>query len=106
MTEPTPAAIRLRAVLARRGTEVEAILQRYSAVNPRMFGSVARGDASEDSDLDLVVDLVPGAGNSLLRVAGLSEELSDLLDVKVDVVAADLLRHEVSASALADAVAV
>lgn len=52
------------------------------------------------------MDLIPGAGNQLLRVAGLSEELSELLDVRVDVVAAELLRREVSASALADAVAV
>jgi len=52
------------------------------------------------------VDLSPGAGNDLLRVAGISEELSVLLGVKVDVVAAGLLRDEVSATALADAVAV
>ena len=43
---------------------------------------------------------------SLLRVSGLAEELGELLDVRVDVVAATLLRHEVSASALVDAVAV
>ena len=42
----------------------------------------------------------------MLRVAGLAEELSELLDVRVDVVAEKLLRHEVSASALVDAVAV
>ena len=67
---------------------------------------MARGDAKEDSDLDLLVDLVPGAGNELLSVAGLAEELSVLLGVRVDVVTAALLRDEVSATALADAVAV
>lgn len=82
------------------------ILSRYGATNPRLFGSVARGAADDDSDLDVIVDLIPGAGNALLRVAGMSEELSDLLGVKVDVVAAELLRREVSATALADAVAV
>jgi predicted nucleotidyltransferase len=71
-----------------------------------MFGSVARGEAREDSDLDLLVDLVPGFGNELLRVAGIAEELSELLGLRVDVVAATLLRDEVSATALADAVAV
>lgn len=71
-----------------------------------MFGSAARGDARDDSDLDLLVDLAPGVGNELLRVSGLAEELSELLGVHVDVVAPPLLRDEVSATALADAVAV
>ena len=83
-----------------------AILEAYGAANPRVFGSVARGDAREDSDLDLIVDLLPGQGNELMRVAGISEELSILLGVQVDVVADGLLRREVSATALADAVAV
>lgn len=81
------------------------MLGRYGATKPRLFGSVARGDAREDSDLDLIVDLTPGAGNELLRVAGLAEELSELLGVRVDVVAATLLRDKVSATALGDAVA-
>jgi hypothetical protein len=50
--------------------------------------------------------LVPGVGNELLRVCGLAEELSELLDVRVDVVAETLLRDEVAASALVDAAAV
>lgn len=82
------------------------MLDRFGATNPRLFGSVARGDARDDSDLDLLVDLTPGAGNELLRVAGLAEELSELLSVRVDVVATTLLRDEVSATALEDAVAV
>lgn len=82
------------------------MLDRYDATNPRLFGSAARGDAREDSDLDLLVDLAPGAGNELLRLSGLGEELSELLGVRVDVVAAPLLRDEISAAALEDAVAV
>ncbi len=75
------------------------------AANPPVFGSVARGDATSESDIDLLVDLMPGGGNELLRVAGIAEELSGLLGTRVDVVAASLLRGEVSASALADSVA-
>ena len=105
MREPTAATLRLRAALTRHGIRVGAALVRYGATNPRLFGSVARGDAEEDSDLDLLVDLAPGGGNELLRVAGLAEELSELLGVRVDVVAATLLRDKVSATALADAVA-
>ncbi len=45
-------------------------LQRHQ---PRLFGSVARGDAVPGSDVDLLVDLDGGAGNPLMQVAGLSE---------------------------------
>jgi len=98
--------LRLRDALTQQGPAVAELLRQYGATNPRLFGSVARGDAHEGSDLDILVDLSAGAGNELLRVAGLAEELSDLLGVRVDVVAEMLLRDEVSATALADAVAV
>lgn len=104
MGRPTTAARRLRAALAQNSGAIGTILDRYGATNPRLFGSVARGDARDDSDLDLLVDLMPGQGNELMRVAGLCEELSELLGLRVDVVAADLLRREVSATAMADAV--
>src|SRR5690349_21384653 len=100
MREPTAATLRLRAALTLHRRRVDEVLDRYAALNPRLFGSVARGEACEDSDLD------PGAGNEMLRVSGLAEELSELLGVRVDVVAAPLLRDEVSATALEDAVAV
>jgi predicted nucleotidyltransferase len=97
---------RLRRSLVERGAEIAVVLEKYAATSPRVFGSVARGDARSDSDLDLLVDLVPGNGNELLRVSGIAEELSEILGVKVDVVAPGLLRDEVSVTALADAVAV
>jgi len=81
-------------------------LARYAATNPRIFGSVARGDATPDSDIDLMVDLLPRRGNELLRVSGIAEELSEVLGTRVDVVAASLLRGEVSSTALADLVRV
>lgn len=56
---------------------IDALLARYGARNPQVFGSVARGEASGVSDLDLLVVLDPGGGNPLLRVAGLAEELSE-----------------------------
>nr|WP_306237757.1 nucleotidyltransferase family protein [Ornithinimicrobium sp. HY1745] len=85
---------------------VDEILCRYGATNPRLFGSVARGDASDRSDLDLLVDLVPARGNELLCVSGIAEELSERLGRRVDVVTPSLLRAEVSATVLADAVAI
>jgi predicted nucleotidyltransferase len=106
MDQPTPTSAKVRAALLRHRPQLVDVLDQYGATNVRMFGSVARGDAGEDSDLDLLVDLVPGRGNELLRVAGLAEELSDILGLRVDVVAATLLRDEVSSTALADAIAV
>lgn len=82
-----------------------SVLHRYRASNPRLFGSVARGDAGPDSDIDILVDLDPAGGNSLMRVAGMSEELSQLLDVRVDVVSEELLRDRISATARAEAIA-
>lgn len=55
---------------------------------------MARGDANADSDLDLLVDLLPHAGNALLRVAGMSEELSEVVGRRVDVVTTSLLHNQ------------
>ena len=96
----------LRAAIASHRRALAEILGRYGATNARLFGSVARGDATPESDIDLLVDLTPGGGNELLRVSGIAEELTELLGTRVDVVATSLLRGAVSSSAHADAVAV
>lgn len=105
MTTVTAESASLREAIAAHRDAVDAVLRRYHAANPRLFGSVARGDATAASDIDLLVDLLPGSGNDLLRVAGVAEELSQILGVRVDVVAQSLLRDEVSATALTDSVA-
>ncbi len=104
MSIVTAESVSLRAAIAAHRDAVAVILRRYRATNPRLFGSVARGDATRGSDIDVLVDLLPGGGNDLLRVAGVAEEMSQLLVLRVDVVAESLLRDEVSSSALADAV--
>lgn len=103
-TDATPASLQLREAILANLAQVHVILERYGARNPRVFGSVARGDATSASDVDLLVDLDVG-GNPLLRVAGMSEELSDLLGVRVDVVSDSLMRGPVSATVHADLVA-
>ena len=104
MSIVTAESVSLRAAIAAHRDAVAVILRRYRATNPRLFGSVARGDATRGSDIDVLVDLLPGGGNDLLRVAGVAEEMSQLLGLRVDVLAESLLRDEVSSSALADAV--
>jgi hypothetical protein len=64
----------------------EAILEiaaRHGARNVRVFGSVARGEADEKSDIDLLVEME--RGRSLLDLGGLWMDLQDLLQCKVDV---------------------
>jgi predicted nucleotidyltransferase len=78
------------------------ISQRYHAENIRIFGSVARGEATDKSDVDFLVSFLPNA--SLFDQAGLIEELSQLLERNVDVVSeravSPYLRETIKAEAL------
>jgi len=73
-----------------RRDEIIAIAKLYGASNIRVFGSVARGDATDDSDVDLLVKFEPG--RSLLDQGGLLMELRDLLGVPVDVISEGALK--------------
>lgn len=68
---------------AKKG-EILRIAARHGARNVRVFGSVARGEARPDSDVDFLVDMEPG--RSLLDMGGLLMDLRDLLGLEVDVV--------------------
>lgn len=61
---------------------VREATSRYRAANPRVFGSVLHGTDQDGSDLDLLVDALPGA--TLFDLGGLQEELETLLGVHVD----------------------
>lgn len=63
---------------------VREAAQRYRTANPRVFGSVAKGLDRDGSDLDLLVDALPGA--TLFDLGGLQVTLEALLGVPVDVV--------------------
>jgi predicted nucleotidyltransferase len=82
--------------------EILAIARSHRASNVRVFGSVARGEDDEASDIDLLVDLEPHA--DLLDLAALDIELQELLGRRVDVVPARLLKRRVAPAALAEAV--
>ncbi|MBN1323355.1 MAG: nucleotidyltransferase family protein [Methanotrichaceae archaeon] len=71
-------------MLAKRRSEILSLASSHGAKNVRIFGSVARGDFKEGSDLDLLVEMEPG--RSLLDLVGLWQDLEDLLGVKVDVI--------------------
>jgi predicted nucleotidyltransferase/DNA-binding XRE family transcriptional regulator len=94
-TLPRPTLADLRA----RRDELLAIAARHGARQVRVFGSVARGDARPDSDVDFLVELE--RGRTVLDLSGLILDLEDALGRKVDVVevrrpseAAERVRHE------------
>src|SRR5471032_2055460 len=58
------------------------VVDRFRTSNPRVFGSALLGTDTEGSDLDLLVDALPGA--TLFDLGGLQAELEDLLGVSVD----------------------
>mgnify|MGYP005867684229 FL=1 len=74
----------LSELLQQKREEILRICAKYGARNVRVFGSVARGEADEQSDLDLLVEMDPG--RSLFDLGGLQYELEHLLDRPVDVV--------------------
>ena len=80
-----------REAIHNRRDAILAIARRYGASNIRIFGSVARGDATESSDLDLVVRFEPD--RSLFDHGGLLMDLQDLLGVKVDVISESGMRE-------------
>ncbi len=95
----------LRDLIDAHRDELDLILARYSATNPRLFGSVARGDAGPDSDIDILVEMDPADGNLLIRASGLMEEVRSLLQRRVDVFPIQLMKRAISDTALADAIA-
>jgi hypothetical protein len=74
----------LEDLLQAKREDILKVCARYGAHNVRVFGSVTRGEADEQSDIDLMVDFEPG--RSLLDHAGLWLALQELLGGKVDVV--------------------
>ena len=82
--------------------ELRKLGERYGIRNIRVFGSFARGDAGTDSDIDLLVDYVPGqAGFAFVRFC---EEAESLLGRAVDVATVRSLHPMIRESVLAEAV--
>jgi hypothetical protein len=84
----TPHMLTREALQEKREAILE-IARRHGASDVRIFGSVARGDNDDTSDLDLVVKLEPG--RTLFDQGGLLMELREFLGMKVDVIDEDAL---------------
>lgn len=94
----------LQSVVRANRAEVESVCRRYRASDVKMFGSVARGDAGPDSDIDLMVTIDGPDYEQLMSMLGLGEELTKLLGTHVDVVARGVVRDEVADTARAEMV--
>jgi len=90
-------------ILRQKREEILRIAAKHGARNVRVFGSVARGEADEKSDVDFLVEFEPG--RSLLDHAGLLVDLQRLLGCRVDVVTQKGLRERIRARVLREAVA-
>ncbi len=88
-------------MIKRKRTEVMRIAAKYGARNVRIFGSVARGEADAESDVDFLVELEPG--RSLFDLGGLLMELQEALSCKVDVVTEKGLRKRIRDRVLREA---
>jgi predicted nucleotidyltransferase len=82
--------------------EILSIASRHGARKIFIFGSVARGEAGPDSDIDFLVEMEPGS--SLFDLGGLLFDLQQTLGVDVDVVTVEGLRPRIREKVLADAI--
>jgi len=94
--------IDLKQELQAKREEILKIAAKHGAYNVRIFGSVARGEADKESDVDILVEL--GPDRSLLDLGGFLTDLEDLLGRRVDVVTEKGLRTRLRDRVLQEAV--
>ena len=91
-------------ILELKRNEVLALTAKSKAANVRVFGSARRGEDKDGSDLDLLVDALPGA--TLFDLGGLQVQLEELLGVRVDLLTPGDLPAKFRERVLKDAVPV
>jgi predicted nucleotidyltransferase len=82
-------------------SDILRLAKEHGARNVRVFGSVARGEATATSDLDLLIELAPD--RSLLDRIGLIQDLEDLLGIRVHVVTEKGLHPDMREAVIDDA---
>ena len=88
--------------LRRQRDQILGVASRHGALNVRVFGSVARGESDERSDVDFLVEME--RGRSLLDLGGFLMDLEELLGKRVDVVTERGLRSRIRERVLREAI--
>jgi predicted nucleotidyltransferase len=91
----------IEGALKAKREQILRLCARHGARNVRIFGSVARGEADEQSDIDFLVDMEPG--RSLFDMGGLLVDLRELLGCEVDVVTERGLKARIREQVLKEA---
>ena len=89
-------------LVTRHRVAIRKVVAAHRAENPRVFGSVAHGEDTEDSDLDLLVD--PQEQMSLFDLGAIIAELNELLGIRVDVATPAALPEAMRQRVLRDAI--
>ncbi len=89
-------------MLRKNRSKVLAIVAGIGGSNVRVFGSVATGHDTSDSDIDLLIDLPPDRG--LMALTRAERQVSEALGIPVDIVPTDDLRPEFTDRAMGEAV--
>ncbi len=85
-----------------KGSEIRRIAEQHGASNVRVFGSVARGEAEPESDIDLLVDVT--SHTSAWFPAGLILDLEKLLGRRVEIVTEKALNKDLRERVLREAI--
>jgi uncharacterized protein len=96
-----PSSGRRMALIRRLRRRLDAAARRHGVRDLRVFGSVARGDETPESDVDFLVDLDPG--RTLLDLIGFQQEAEEILGIGVDVAAPRMMKERVRARAIREA---
>jgi uncharacterized protein len=95
-------SMEIKKLLQEKRAEILKIAAKYGASNVQIFSSVARGEATAESDIDFLMDIQ--SGSSLLNRIALIQDLEDLLACQVDVVKPELLHECIREQVLKEAI--
>jgi uncharacterized protein len=101
-TNPQAQVVTLEQLLREKRDDIKRIAARHGAYNIRVFGSVARGEAGPESDIDILIDV--GPTTSSWFPAGLILDLEDLLGRRVEVITEKALNPELRDHVLREAI--
>jgi uncharacterized protein len=101
-TNPQEQVVTLEQLLREKRDDIKRIAARHGAYNIRVFGSVARGEAGPESDIDILIDV--GPTTSSWFPAGLVLDLEDLLGRRVEVITEKALNPELRDHVLREAI--